>query len=582
MKGLSGFLNIVMAFTLIGVNAGLARARDGGGPEDKTAAPKSAAVEESIQVTVRFPLASPLFSDVPVAAVNEEPIQLEELKNALVFSHAKDLEGTSKTSQIDFQIFLDRLITIRLFTDEARNVGIDELPEIRNSLEKFSGATLRQLYVAEHIKNVKADPAEAERIYKEKVKEWKIQSVAFNKEENAKKMKTDLKAGKPFEEAAAKALAEDKGATGSEKADWVLASSLQAHVAKALSDMKPGSVSPILTTGAGRFLRYTLLKLEDVRYPDNPVEREQAEKKAENDAKQRVLDKYKKDLYKKYVKINKQRLASIDYEAKKPGMKQLEKDKRVLAELPGKKITVGDLTAALKTAFYHGADVAAQNKKLNSEKQLVLEDVIDKQILQTEALKHGTDKTRQYRALVKEFETNLLFDTFVEKVIRPEVKVTEDEKKAYYQEHRKDFTPPPSLKLASLVFKTEKDAKTAREKLKKGADFNWMKENAEGQVKEAETWKGEAVTVQDLAPEIGKALADAKAGDFRLAQRHEGQYDVIAILDVIPSDVLPFEKLEPFIEKRVAGVKLDKVAKEWSDRLRKSSKITIYMTKSSN
>jgi parvulin-like peptidyl-prolyl isomerase len=572
MNRLSPLWKIIVSLLLISLNAGFAAARDEAKPADK-----KASEEDPMQMTLRVPVGSPLFAEMPVALVNGEPITLGELKSTLVFAHAQDLDETSKAPEVDFKTFLDRLITVQLFVQEARNIGVDELPEIKASIKRFTEATMRQMYVAEYIKNIKADPAETEKLYRDSVREWKIQSAVFVKEESARKMAAAVKSGTPFEEAAAAAIAGDKNARLSGKAEWVPARALSPQVNETLSSMKPGSVSPVIKTGAAKLLRFSFIRLEDVRFPDNAEEREKAEKKAENSAKQKALDTYKKELYKKHVKMNAKLLSGIDYEAKKPGIEQLARDKRVVAELYGKKITVGELTTALQQAFYHGTDVAAQSKKLNNQKKVALEDLIDKILLEREAVKQGTDKTPEFRSVVREFETNLLFGNFIDRVVKQEVKVTADEKKAYYKEHQKNFTPPPSLKLSSLVFATEQDAKAALEKLKKRTDFNWMRENAEGQVKDAETWNGDVLVVEDLDAQIREAVTGAQKGDFRLAKSGEGQYHVISVLDIVPAQVRPFEEVDSIIEKILTGISLDKKVKEWGDRLRKASTVKIYI-----
>lgn len=550
-------------------------------PPAEAAVEKKSGAEDSMNVLLRAPLASPLFSDTPVALVNDEPIRFEELKNALLFSHADGMEESGKAPKVDFRVFLDRLITIRLFVQEARNIGIDELPEISSTLENFSGSTLRQLYVARQVKDLKPEQAEIERIYKENITEWKIRSVLFKKKKHAKKMAADVRGGKTFEKAAAQPLQEGT-AKGSDQAAWVRAKTLEPAVAETISKMKPGSVSPVIPMGPEKVRSYSLVKLEETRYAESDAEREKAERQAEGDQRQSVLEKHKKKLYKKHAWINKKLLGRLDYEAKKPGMDKLLKDRRVIARVSGKPVTVGELTAELKQSFYHGADIAAKSKKINREKKTALEEIIDRRVLKQEALREGIDKTREYQALVGEFEANFLFGAFVSKVLKPEVVVTAEEKKAYYQEHLKEFTPPPSMKLSSLAFAEEKDAKKAFEKLRKRADFRWLKENAEGQLGEEsdDILDGKVVPVADFSPSMRKALDGAQAGDIRLAESPKGHF-VFVVEEIIQPGPLPFEQVESFIEKKVAAIHLDTIAKQWSDRLRKLSKIKVYLADTS-
>ena len=153
-----------------------------------------------------------------VATVNGEPITLDEFNRELALSHG------NKTGKEDRLELLRRLINVRLIIQEGRRMGLDELREIEKMVDVFSRETLREELMERHVKGMKADEKEVDRVYRESVKEWKINSLLFEKEEDARKMEEEMKAGKNFDElskqfvAAGKARAGEKGEyLGSEK-----------------------------------------------------------------------------------------------------------------------------------------------------------------------------------------------------------------------------------------------------------------------------------------------------------------------------------------------------------------------------
>ena len=63
----------------------------------------------------------------PVAMVNGESITLRDLATELASVHS-DMGSAENRETIDFNKILDRLITIKLVTQEALNIGFDRTP----------------------------------------------------------------------------------------------------------------------------------------------------------------------------------------------------------------------------------------------------------------------------------------------------------------------------------------------------------------------------------------------------------------------------------------------------------------------
>ena len=98
-------------------------------------------------------------------------------------------------------------------------------------------------------------------------------------------------------------------------------------------------------------------------------------------------------------------------------------------------VTVGDLAAAVKKRRFHGVEEAAKQGKLNQQKWPVLRDILFRRIVKIEAARLGKDRTEEYLDAVDEFTSGLLFETFLKKVISPDVELSEEEMRDYYSEH---------------------------------------------------------------------------------------------------------------------------------------------------
>jgi hypothetical protein len=427
------------------------------------------------------------------------------------------------------------------------------------------------------IKDIKVDDKEVENLYKESIKEWKISSVMFEKEEAAKKIAEEIKAGKNFDELLKQPVAEEKAKRG-EQGDYLRVKDINPEIVKVASKMKVGSISPIIPIKSG----FVILRLEGVRYVEDPEAMRQARDEALKRKKVQALKDYGNALIKKYAKVKQDVLNSVNYEAKTPGFEALLKDKRPVAEIKGENpITVGELTQHLKMQFFHGVERAVETKKLDSIKASALEEMIYKRVFRREALRLGLDNTESYKEKVQKYEISLIFGSFVNKVIVPDIKLKEEEIKAYYNEHIKEYTFPEMMKLNSLAFSRREDAQGAIERLRKGTEFQWLAANAEGQVdkntKGLLTLEGKVIITKDLPEGVQKAIHGARAGDFRFYQGPDGHFYVLAIQDVIPSKPQPYEEARETIAKKVFNDKVKKAVEDYADKLRAVSDVKIYL-----
>ena len=511
-----------------------------------------------------------------VATVNGEPITLQEFNQELVSLHA-GITGEKKVGKTRESELLRRLINTHLILQEARRIGLDELPEVRNMVEVYSKTTLREMLIERQVKDAKPDEKDVERLYKELTKEWKIKSVIFEREDAAKKAEEEIKAGGDFDAIAKRVLA-DGIAKGGEEGKYVRGKDLLPQIALAASKMEVGAISPILRVGAG----FVIFKVEDIRFPEDSEAKELAVKQAIYLQKEKLFKEYNDALMKKYVKVHKETLDGLDYESKEPGFQKLLEDQRVVAEIEGEKpITVAELTEALRQHFFHGIERAIESKRLNEKKVPVLEEMLYKRVFGKEALRLGIDQTDAYKNKVNEYENSVVFGAFVQKAVVPDVKVTDEEIKAYYSKHIEEYTFPGMVKIRSLAFAKRKDAEGAIEKLRKGTEFQWLMENAEGQVEKSApdllTFDDKSLTVKNLSEGVRKALSGAKPGDFRLYASPEGYFYVLSVEDVVPARPQPLEEARKAVATKVFSEKLNKAAEAWADKLRAASNVKVYL-----
>jgi hypothetical protein len=522
-----------------------------------------------------------------VATVNDEPITLEELKRAISAAHAaKSPEiaaGEAKAGRIDYAGIIERLINTRLIVLEAKNMGIGELPEVKELLDIYARQSLMELLLKHHVQEIKADQDEVERLYKNLVKEWKIKSVHSTKEEPLKKIEEQLKAGQNFD-ALVQQAAEDGAVTADEEGKYLRDRDLAPAIAGLVSKMEVGAISPVVPVDQKGFV---IFRLDDVRFPEteDPALRQQAERTALNRKKVRAAKDYYQALENTYVTINEKFLDALDFEAKEPGFEKLLQDQSVVATVRGEQpVTVADLAGALKKKFFHGIPKAIRAKRLNKKKRDILDEILEKRVLLKEAHKQGIDKTDEYLSRVKEYENSVIFGTFVKMVVAPEIKLETKDLKAYYLENSAQFTSPQMLRIKSIVFRQRSDAVAAITKLQKGTDFDWLRANTDGQVDPNAQGifklEGQLITLTSLPEDLHEAVEGTRTGDFKLYAGPQGHSYVLYILQSIEPQTQPFAAVRKEVAKKVYNDELKKTLERWTSQLREYYPVKIYGTES--
>jgi peptidyl-prolyl cis-trans isomerase D len=163
-----------------------------------------------------------------------------------------------------------------------------------------------------------------------------------------------------------------------------------------------------------------------------------------------------------------------------------------------------------------------------------------------------------------------------------DTRVTNEDLTSYYEEHGGEYMFPDMMRLTSLVFRSESNAKSAFASLRKGADINWVRSNAEGladrQEAEELSFDGKVLSMNALPPDMREALAGAKAGEFRFYKAPQNFYSVLAVLDVIPAKRQPFEDVRETIQRKVYDIKVNKAIEDWARKLRAAAKVEVYIT----
>ncbi len=543
----------------------------------------------SLYINARIPLFSPLFQKFPLAVVNKEPITLEDLTQALASSHQEveqtksagkqEMGETKSAGKKDYMEMLGRLINVKLFVSEAETMGLTDMKEVKNLITAYSHGSLRQMLVDQHEKGLKAKKADVDKLYKQNAMQYKLTTILLSKVEDEKRVEKEIKSGVDFAKIVQSHI-ENGTAQGGIDKDFLTKGDMSPEIASAVAKAKIGVVNkkPV-RVGLG----FAFFRVDKKQVPEkvDEAKMKEAGDTAYQNARHRSIANYKKELIKKYVKLDKKLYASLNYDKYgEKGFKRCLKDKRRLVFIKGEKpVTVAEFSSMVKAKFYHGVVDALKNHEVNEQKPQVLDEMLYRKLFLKEAIARGLEKSPEYKRKMKEYTDSLLFGLFVGKVIAPDVKVTDADLNAYYEKHKGEYTSPERMRVKSIAFKDGKSAETAMRKLVKGTDFEWMKTNADGRSKkEGEIDTQNAIPLTQMASKMRKSLGGAKAGDYRLMNAEDGAVYVLYVKDVVPPEPAPLYTVKDEISKKIYGEKLNADINDWAAKLRKAYKVKIYLT----
>jgi parvulin-like peptidyl-prolyl isomerase len=524
----------------------------------------------------KVPLLAESSASVVVARAGDDVVTIRQLSLALSEAH-QTFGDEAKAGGKDFTAMVNRLADVRLILREARDMGMYELPDVKASVESYRHMALLEALKRRALKGVTSDALEVERLYRDATKEWKVRSVLFAKEEDARELKAAVDAGKSFDVLATEAVAQRK-AKGNEPGEFLPRERLLPAVRGTVEPMSSGAVSAPVRVQDG----FAVLKVEGVRFPANPAKRAEVEATSRAGNQKRALAKYYDQLLKRYVTLDEKLLAKLDFEAAKPGIDALRKDRRAVARVRGASpVTVGDLATALQEQFFHGVPQAIQGKKVNEQKRPTLDALLSSRLVEVEGGRLGIPASAEFKQQLAEYRDSVVFNTFVGKVIVPDAKVSEEQERTYYDAHKGEFTYPAFYRLESMSFGTLKDAEAALAKLRSGTDFKWLKSNAEGQAKEPEVqFDATSVVAASAMPtDLAAVLNGARKGDQRLYASEKGQSHVIRVVDVAAPELQPFDAARPAIQKALFDEHMTQGIRDWSGKIRKVRPVKIFITR---
>jgi peptidyl-prolyl cis-trans isomerase C len=138
---------------------------------------------------------------------------------------------------------------------------------------------------------------------------------------------------------------------------------------------------------------------------------------------------------------------------------------KALVIVADKPITIKDFKNKLSKLPKHYQAVAEKNKKN------LLDDMIVESLFFEDAIRKGIDRDKEIKDILVEARRKIIVAKFVKTEVDDKVKVSEDEMKAFYEEHKDEFKIPQMWRASHILVASEGEAKDVLAELSKGSKF---------------------------------------------------------------------------------------------------------------
>lgn len=250
----------------------------------------------------------------------------------------------------------------------------------------------------------------------------------------------------------------------------------------------------------------------------------------------------------------------------------------VIAQVNGSYITRSDIMEELKQ-FHFRQFQSGLSKGEHPDMEKFLDELIDKNLIIQEAGRIGLEQESGIqedlveRKHSRQYEERVLYHLFFEKIVKPQVQVTNQEIEQYYHDNLSLFNKGAMIFLEQIGVKDADQANQIHQDLIKGADFAFLgKVSPDGNIEYSKQW----IQLQKIKPELRKHLSRLKEGEISSPFKYGRDYFIFRVKRKKGGSLVPFDLAKKRIEKKLISQKLRTITNDCLHRLREISKIIIY------
>lgn len=249
-------------------------------------------------------------------------------------------------------------------------------------------------------------------------------------------------------------------------------------------------------------------------------------------------------------------------------------EKKILAKVGQKEITNLDVQSAIQ-----GLDpYQAQQFQTEEGQKYVLDDLINQELLYMYAKDNKIDQDEEFRNEMKRVEENVLKQYVINKILTS-VKLTEEEKKAFYEAQKQSFSKPETANAKHILVDSEEKANDILGKINAG-DVSFEDAAKEHSTCPSKNNGGDLGTFGrgQMVPEFEDATFAMNVGDVSEPVKTQFGYHLIKLEAKNEPTIPAYEEIADKVEKTLMFQKQGEVYKNKLDEVKaKFGDIVSYM-----
>lgn len=214
---------------------------------------------------------------------------------------------------------------------------------------------------------------------------------------------------------------------------------------------------------------------------------------------------------------------------------------QVVARINDETISKEDLYNLLveqngQTALDTLIDQSIIKQEAAKQKIVISEQTIDKEIEELEQ-SYGSEEEfntalTTYGTTLEQVKEDLAVSLMVEKLLEPEISITEEEMKTYFEEHKEEFATAEKVQASHILTASEEEAKKVKEKLDAGEDFATLAKEYSTDTATSEQGGDLGLFAKgDMVAEFEEVAFSLEAGSISALVKTEYGYHIIKVVE---------------------------------------------------
>ncbi|MEN8263770.1 MAG: peptidylprolyl isomerase [Nitrospirota bacterium] len=502
------------------------------------------------------------FSQSPdvLAVVDNEPVTIKDLSYSLEVAHRK--QDLAYGSEMNIPSYVQKLVDDKLVVHEARRMQLDQNQAVQQKMDAYLlRESVVRLHDEEILQKISVSDDDVVSFYNKRYQQFYVDFIESDSEEKINDVLEQLKNGADFQKLS-KDYPVSSYTKNSEGRVELKGHSIETQLQEILFGLSPGENSDVIP----KIDKYFIVQLIDRQDP--PIEN---------------LEKIRGQL-KKYLKKQKEAERSKEYLAELHEQSDVNIDRDILEEIrldieKGEREKWLEDDRPLVTVYDAVLPVRVFAEKVTEDfdksKDTIINGWLDMHLVDHAALNRHYEKETVLSEQIGRYEDQLLKNMYINKIVLPQIKVSEELLRQYYDENKEHYTDPPRFKIEQLVLKAEEEAREIFNSLKEGGDFTWLAQNMIEKSSGSKEVASEWFTKGSLDPAVGEIIDTLEPGDFSPVLKVLDRFKIIRLLEKAEGKTKGFNKIRDILVRHYIENQREKIYRETVDKLKEYADVKV-------